>query len=111
METIPASMSMPKGYLASETSIHFMDYVWCPKYRRKPMIGAVESRLKEPIHSKAVLAAVDSSDDRHYGKDWEVEEGLLLHPRLRSRRGREEGYNVHGPRLDDHALTVGRLRA
>ena len=46
-------MSMPKGYLASETSIHFMDYVWCPKYRRRLIVGAVESRLKELIHAKA----------------------------------------------------------
>lgn len=52
---LSASMSMPKGYLASETSVHFMNYhfVWCPKYRRKLIVGTVESRLKELIHAKA----------------------------------------------------------
>jgi putative transposase len=44
-----------KGYLASETSVHFMNYhfVWCPKYRRKVLVGAVESRLKQLIRRKA----------------------------------------------------------
>jgi len=48
-------MLMPKGYLASETSVHFMDYhfVWCPKYRRKLIVGNVEKRLKELVYSKA----------------------------------------------------------
>jgi putative transposase len=42
---------VPKGYSASETSVHFMNYhfVWCPKYRRKVIVGEVESRLKEII--------------------------------------------------------------
>ena len=42
---------MPKGYNASETSVHFMGYhfVWCPKYRRKVLVGKVEQRLKELI--------------------------------------------------------------
>ena len=46
-----ASTIMPKGYTASETSVHFMNYhfVWCPKYRRKVITGKVESRLKEII--------------------------------------------------------------
>ena len=45
------STIMPKGYTASETSVHFMNYhfVWCPKYRRKVITGKVESRLKEII--------------------------------------------------------------
>ena len=49
------SMSMPKGYLASETSVHFMNYhfVWCPKYRRELIVGTVEARLKELIQAKA----------------------------------------------------------
>ena len=42
---------MPKGYDASETSVHFMNYhfVWCPKYRRKVITGEVEARLKELV--------------------------------------------------------------
>lgn len=46
---------MPKGYNASETSVHFMGYhfVWCPKYRRKVLVGKVEQRLKELIMEKA----------------------------------------------------------
>ena len=46
---------MPKGYNASETSVHFMGYhfVWCPKYRKKVLVGKVEQRLKELIKEKA----------------------------------------------------------
>jgi putative transposase len=46
---------MPKGYSASETSVHFMGYhfVWCPKYRRKVLVGKVEQRLKEAITEQA----------------------------------------------------------
>lgn len=45
------SVIMPKGYDASETSVHFMNYhfVWCPKYRRKVIMGDIETRLKEII--------------------------------------------------------------
>ncbi len=46
---------MSKGYTASETTVHFMGYhfVWCPKYRRKVLVGKVESRLKDLIKEKA----------------------------------------------------------
>lgn len=46
---------MTKGYLSSQTSVHFMGYhfVWCPKYRRKVIIGKIEKRLKELINKKA----------------------------------------------------------
>ena len=46
---------MPKGYTASETSVHFMNYhfVWCHKYRRKVIIGDVEERPKELIQTIA----------------------------------------------------------
>src|SRR5579875_1423749 len=46
---------MPRGYLSSETTVHFMNYhfVWCPKYRRKVIIGRIEERLKELIKEKA----------------------------------------------------------
>jgi len=46
---------MPKGYMASETSIHFMSYhlVWCSKYRRKVLIGEIKERLEQLIREKA----------------------------------------------------------
>ena len=46
---------MPKGYLSSQTCVHFMGYhfVWCPKYRRKVLTGGIERRLKELIKEKA----------------------------------------------------------
>ncbi|RKX52659.1 MAG: IS200/IS605 family transposase [Thermotoga sp.] len=46
---------MPRGYIASETSIHFMNYhfVWCPKYRRKVLVNKIAKRLEELIHEKA----------------------------------------------------------
>ena len=45
---------MPKGYLKSQTSVHFMHYhfVWCPKYRRKVLTGKIEKRHKELIIQK-----------------------------------------------------------
>lgn len=49
------SIQLPKGYLSSETSVHFMNYhfVWCPKYRRKVITGAVEKRLKQLLQEKS----------------------------------------------------------
>lgn len=46
---------MPKGYISSQTSVHFMGYhfVWCPKYRRKVLVGQVETRLDRLIRQKA----------------------------------------------------------
>ena len=46
---------MPKGYITSETSVSYMHYhfVWCPKYRRKILVGKIEKRLKELINEKA----------------------------------------------------------
>jgi putative transposase len=48
-------MMLPKGYSQSKTSVHFMNYhfVWCPKYRRKVIVGNVERRLKELLKQKA----------------------------------------------------------
>ena len=45
---------MPKGYLPSQTSIHFLNYhfVWCPKYRRKVIVDAIKKRLEELIRQK-----------------------------------------------------------
>jgi putative transposase len=46
---------MPRGYLSSQTTVHFMNYhfVWCSKYRRKVIIARIEKRLKELIKEKA----------------------------------------------------------
>jgi len=46
---------MPKGYLTSQTSVHFMGYhfVWCSKYRRKLLVGEIQKRLKQLIEEKA----------------------------------------------------------
>lgn len=46
---------MPKGYISSQTSVHFIGYhfVWCPKYRRKVLVGKIEERLKELIKEKS----------------------------------------------------------
>jgi putative transposase len=45
---------MPKGYIKSETSVHFMNYhfIWCPKYRREVLIGKIEQRAKQLIEQK-----------------------------------------------------------
>jgi putative transposase len=45
---------MTKGYEREQTSVHFMNYhfVWCPKYRRKVIVGEIEKRLKELIELK-----------------------------------------------------------
>lgn len=46
---------MPKGYLTSQTCVHFMGYhfVWCPKYRRHVLIGYIAKRTEELIRQKA----------------------------------------------------------
>ncbi len=46
---------MPKGYIASQTSVHFIGYhfVWCPKYRRKVLVGDIKKRMSELIRKKA----------------------------------------------------------
>ena len=45
---------MPKGYIKSQTSVHFMHYhfVWCPKYRRPVLIGKIERLFKKLIELK-----------------------------------------------------------
>ena len=45
---------MPKGYIKSQTSVHFMHYhfVWCPKYRRPVLIGKIERVFKKLIEIK-----------------------------------------------------------
>ena len=45
---------MPKGYISSETTVHYMGYhfVWCPKYRRKVLVGKIEKRVNELINEK-----------------------------------------------------------
>lgn len=45
---------MPKGYIPSNTSVHFINYhfVWCPKYRRKVLNDKIRKRLEELIRQK-----------------------------------------------------------
>lgn len=47
-------MIVPKGYSQSETSVHFMNhhFVWCPKYRRKVIVGNIQKRLKQLLNQK-----------------------------------------------------------
>ena len=47
---------MPKGYLTSHTSVHFMNYhfVWCPKYRRKVLVDNIKARLDALIREKCL---------------------------------------------------------
>jgi len=46
---------MSRGYITSETSKHFINYhfIWCPKYRRKVLVGNIPKRLDELIREKA----------------------------------------------------------
>lgn len=39
----------------SNTTVYNIGYhiIWCPKYRRKVLVGDVEKRLKELLHKKA----------------------------------------------------------
>ena len=45
---------MPKGYSSFETNVHFINnhFVWCPKYRRKVLIGKIRKRLESLIKHK-----------------------------------------------------------
>jgi putative transposase len=38
-------------------TLHY-HFVWCPKYRRKVLHGAIEERLKELLHEKAEVLGV-----------------------------------------------------
>jgi putative transposase len=46
---------MTKGYQKENTSVHLMNYhfVWCPRYRRKLLVGEIKNRLLELINTKA----------------------------------------------------------
>lgn len=46
---------MPRGYLSSQTCVHFMGYhfVWCSKYRRLILVEHVAKRVEELIRQKA----------------------------------------------------------
>jgi len=45
---------MAKGYKREETCVHLMNYhfVFCPKYRRRILVGEVKERLKQLIIEK-----------------------------------------------------------
>ncbi len=49
------NMLMPKGYDASQTSVHNMNdhFVWCPKYRRPVLVGELETRLRALLEQKS----------------------------------------------------------
>jgi len=47
--------AMPRGYERGQTAVHLMNYhfAWCPKYRRKILVGKIAERLDTLIHEKA----------------------------------------------------------
>jgi putative transposase len=52
---------LPRGYIQSETSVHFMNYhfVWTPKYRRKVIVGDVEKRLISLLEEKCIQLNIE----------------------------------------------------
>ena len=48
-------------YRSSAGAVFNLNYhfVWCPKYRRKVLVGAIETRLKELLREKAVALGVE----------------------------------------------------
>ncbi len=48
-------------YRRNAGSVYNLNYhlVWCPKYRRKVLIGAVETRLKELLTERAALLDIE----------------------------------------------------
>lgn len=64
---------MEQEYRHRRTSVSLVNYhfVWCPRYRRKVLSGAVEERLRELVHQVAeqlelkVLALEVMPDHRH----------------------------------------------
>ena len=44
-------------HAGSVYTLHY-HFVWCPKYRRKVLHGAIADRLKELVHEKATLLGV-----------------------------------------------------
>ena len=66
---------MPKGYIASNTSVHFMGYhfVWCPKYRKPVLVSDVKNRLEELIRKKSqelrcLVLALEIMPDHKIGR-------------------------------------------
>jgi len=45
---------MVRGYIKSETCVHFMNYhyIWCPKYRRNVLTGKIAKRTEQLINQK-----------------------------------------------------------
>jgi len=48
-------VTMPRGYQRGQTAVHLMNYhfAWCPKYRRKILVGKLAERLDTLIREKA----------------------------------------------------------
>ena len=61
---------MPKGYIKSQTSVHFMHYhfVWCPKYRRPILKDKIAKRHREQIAEQKHRHKMQIYDVRHQGR-------------------------------------------
>jgi putative transposase len=46
-----------KTHAGAVYTLHY-HFVWCPKYRRKVLLGAIADRLKELLHEKAEVLGV-----------------------------------------------------
>ena len=48
-------MGSPSEYQATAGAVHSLGYhiVWCPKYRKRVLVGPVAARLTELLHAKA----------------------------------------------------------
>lgn len=57
-------MTLAKRYTASSHCVYNVGYhiVFCPKYRRKVLTGAVETRLKELFLEKAAELTIEKSN-------------------------------------------------
>lgn len=53
-------MTAPR-YKSNAGAVFNLNYhiVWCPKYRRKVLVGDIETRLKELLHEKAAVLGVE----------------------------------------------------
>lgn len=61
MSVLHITPQLPRGYIRSETSVHFMNYhiVWSPKYRYKLLVGDVEKRLRVLLREKCSQLGID----------------------------------------------------
>ena len=52
---------MEQRWRSSSTCVFNVNYhlIWCPKYRRKVLVGEIESRLKELLLEKSGMISID----------------------------------------------------